>query len=317
MSENKESEGKEEWKDSYYESSGDKNVWIEPNERDLNGKSRIPEKSKADEKLLQSNPNTSQLSFREMQLRLNFKEDWWDDCINRNQLYAAVTTFGPEKGKYHMYYPVPAFKLWASADNPKYLVQYMENIVKPKNPYVCFLGYIIKTTTGIIQLPALTSGSSVEDKVNKGLSEYLEKHLSEQLKDFSAVESAKQRAIAESGRKKKAITQFNKDLIDHRSNILDNAEYHKNWFFQNIPEAKPREPLEWAELDVLANYRGFETEKFVPKMNTLTFTQLPEYFKKEEITDAKVPSNIKFDYARRLLPDGRWLLVRITKVAKT
>lgn len=306
----------ESFEDEYQASSNSGAPWVEPTERDLKGKSRVPEKDIGLERTLRANPNKTQMSFREMQIRTTFRENWWDDCINKVQLWLAFTTFGPDRDKYHMYYPQPGFKYWVSGEKPEYLVQYMENIVKPKNPYVANLRYAIKCTTGIIELPVLKSGSSIEDNVNRNLAEYLEKHLGDQLQDFSSVESSKERALAEAGRKKKAITLFNKSLQEHRDNVLDNPKYHKKWVLENIPEAKPREPLEWAQVDVVDTYRGFETEKFVPKMNTLTYSQLPEYLKREKITEAEYPDNIRIIYRRRKLPDGRDLLVRILQQKK-
>lgn len=305
------------WPEEYEKHSQSGAPWVEPTERDLNGQSRIPEKDRNLERILKANPNSTQMSFREAQIRTTFRESWWDDCINKVQLYVAFTTFGPDKEKYHMFYPEPAIKFWVSGEHPKYLVQYMENVVKPKNPYVANLRYAIKTTTGIIKLPVLTSGSSISDGVNRNLAEYLEKHLGDQLEDFTSVETAKQRAMSEMGRKKAAIAAFNKDLQKHRNTILDNVEHHKKWFFENIPEAKPRDVLEWAQIDVNDNYRGFEAEKFVPKMTTLTYPQIKEYLRREEITDPSKPDNVRFIYRRRKLPDGRDLLVRITQHKKS
>jgi hypothetical protein len=277
-----------------------KKDWINPNESDLIGQTRLPEVDKSTEFLLQKDLKKQEPTFRELEIRSKWKEHWWDDCIDNDHLFMAFTTFGPSKEKYHVFSPFIGIKRWVSGPTEDYCRKYMEIVVKRKNPYIDFMNYSIKTTSKIIQIPIIKEGSSSVDPINQELGKFLSEHLNDELQSFEQVDVARQRGVAENSKQKKISDVINKLMNDYRDKELENMDFHKKWFEENIH---------------LINKRSKE-ETYTKKLNTLTFPQVKLYLERESLNSTPLPSTLRFVWRRRILSDGRSLLLRVMQKRK-
>jgi hypothetical protein len=288
--------------------------WKEPTKLEIDGIQRKPEKDRNLESILQKDLRDEQKTFRELQIRTKYKEEWWDSCTPKDNLYVSYTTFGPDEKKYLVKCPRVGFKIWAFGPSKEYLDGFMKYTVNKKNPYIDFMRYRIKTITGILQIDSEWDGSSLEDPINKELQQTMENFLNDEMGNFQSAQTAKERGVAENSKQRVALKEFEKKMRNHKNDIFSNQEVHKNWFLENIKETPMRTKEELELLDVVKTFKSGKEEDLIKSLPTLTYNQVSIFLEKEKLTNIQNPPEIEFREERRKLSDGRYLLVRTTLI---
>jgi hypothetical protein len=226
--------------------------------------------------------------------RIRWEQGRWHRVVQDNSRFVAFTTIGPDPLcdiRHEKYY----FWLWGTGPSAKALHNYMQKEVFQNNPYGFVIRYHVLANIAPIPLACKIDGGVKSNGGSKFVHNLMSQYLDEERRIAISTDYESVRGKSLSGVNNLLVDSFNKKLKNYNPATLseeDRRQYNDS--FESVGKVSESE---------------FKEKKY-QTLPTLTFPQANSWAEFEQAQFKLNNPDKKMILVRKVLPDGRDVLVR-------